>query len=461
MSAPQDHNLPAYAISPLDGRYRNQLSTLASSVSEAGLVGYRLQVEAGWLLHLADTKHMDFVLNDATRKVLEGFAKSANQSAAYEHVKKLEQTTNHDVKAVEYYLAEQLKKAGAPPELLAHVHFGCTSEDINNISYALMMRDARDQVVIPVLQNLISVLRDMALRDADTPMLSHTHGQPASPTTLGKEFAVFVQRLQRQVKQWQNVSLQAKINGAVGAFNAHMVAYPECDWPKISQTFIEKWKLEFNPLTTQIENHDSVAEYFDALRRVNMVLMDLSKDVWAYISLNYLGQKPKEGEVGSSTMPHKVNPIDFENAEGNLGLAQALCDHLSTKLPVSRLQRDLSDSTVLRNTGTVLGYSLLAYNSLLKGLSKITVNKTNLAADLKDTPEVLSEAVQMTMRRYGVVNAYEILKQKTRGQNISLDDLHALIKESSLPDEAKNRLLTLTPESYVGLAAELTKTLKT
>ncbi len=372
-------------------------------------------------------------------------------------IKTIEATTNHDVKAVEYFIKERIGNDASLAQAKEFVHFACTSEDINNLSYALMLRDARDQVLLPAFDGIIARLRELAHANAGLPMLSRTHGQTASPSTLGKELANVVARLERQRKQLAAVEIPGKINGAVGNYNAHAITYPELDWRGFSQRFVESLGLDYNPYTTQIEPHDGVAEYCDVVRRANIILIDLARDIWGYISLGYFKQALKAGEVGSSTMPHKVNPIDFENAEGNFGLANALLGHFAEKLPISRWQRDLTDSTVLRALGTAVGHTLVALESLKKGLGKLTVNADRLADDLDHSWEVLAEAVQTVMRRYGLPEPYEQLKALTRGQGITKDSMHAFITSLDLPADAKQRLLELTPGSYIGLAEPLAK----
>ncbi|HET6396640.1 MAG TPA: adenylosuccinate lyase, partial [Pseudoxanthomonas sp.] len=374
-------------------------------------------------------------------------------------VKEIERTTNHDVKAVEYFIKERLRDDAELGPALEFVHFACTSEDINNLSYALMLRQARDAVLLPSLDGIVAALRTLAQEQAARPMLSRTHGQTASPTTLGKEIANVVARLERQRRQIAAVELTGKINGAVGNYNAHAIAYPELDWPAFARRFVEGLGLPFNPYTTQIEPHDNIAELGDAVRRANTVLIDLARDVWGYISLGYFKQKLKEGEIGSSTMPHKVNPIDFENAEGNLGLANALFEHFSAKLPISRWQRDLTDSTVLRALGTAFGHTQVALDSLAKGLGKLSVNPERLAADLDAAWEVLAEAVQTVMRRHGLPNPYEQLKALTRGQGIDAEAMRGFIASLDLPEDARARLAALTPAGYTGLAEKLAREL--
>jgi len=451
------------ALSPLDGRYASKVAPLRPIFSEFGLMHRRVHVEIEWLLALAaDARIIELPpFTAAQMATLRAIATnfSLDDGAC---IKAIEATTNHDVKAVEYFIKEQLAKEplGADAGLkqaLEFVHFACTSEDINNLSYALMLRDAREQVLLPMFDGVIGQLRDISHANAALPILSRTHGQTASPSTLGKEIANVVARLQRQRKQLAAVEISGKINGAVGNYNAHAITYPEVDWQKFSQRFIESLGLEVNAYTTQIEPHDGVAEYCDAVRRANIILIDLARDIWGYISLGYFRQTLKAGEVGSSTMPHKVNPIDFENAEGNFGLANALLGHFAEKLPISRWQRDLTDSTVLRALGTAFGHTLIALESLKKGLGKLTVNADRLAADLDASWEVLAEAVQTVMRRYGLPEPYEQLKALTRGQGITRESMHTFISGLDLPDDAKQRLLALTPGSYIGLADELAR----
>ncbi len=446
------------ALSPLDGRYAGKVTALRPIFSEFGLMHNRVKVEIAWLILLADTPQIAEVpaLSPAARQFLQAIADDFSEADGA-RIKAIEATTNHDVKAVEYFIKEKIAEH---PELGAakeFVHFACTSEDINNLAYGLMLRDAREQVLLPAIDNIIEALRALAHAQAEQPMLSRTHGQTASPTTLGKEIANVVARLSRQRQQIARVELSGKINGAVGNYNAHLTAYPDVYWQALAQGFVEGLGLVFNPYTTQIEPHDCVAEIGDALRRANTVLIDLCRDVWGYISLGYFKQKLKEGEVGSSTMPHKVNPIDFENAEGNFGIANALFEHFSTKLPISRWQRDLTDSTVLRALGTAFGHSLIALDSLAKGLGKLEVNPQRLDADLDAAWEVLAEAVQTVMRRHGLPNPYEQLKALTRGQGITRDSMRAFIETLELPEEDKQRLLELTPAGYIGAATELAR----
>ena len=446
------------ALSPLDGRYAGKVEPLRPIFSEFGLMHRRVHVEIEWLLALAAEPGIkELPPFTATQiKQLHTIADSFGIEDGA-RIKAIEATTNHDVKAVEYFIKERIGNDAALAQAKEFVHFACTSEDINNLSYALMLRDAREQVLLPAFDGIIARLRELAHANATLPMLSRTHGQTASPSTLGKELANVVARLERQRKQLASLEVPGKINGAVGNYNAHAITYPEIDWRAFSQRFVESLGLDYNPYTTQIEPHDGVAEYCDAVRRANTILIDLARDVWGYISLGYFKQKLKEGEVGSSTMPHKVNPIDFENAEGNFGLANALLGHFAEKLPISRWQRDLTDSTVLRALGTAFGHTLVALESLQKGLGKLTVNADRLAADLDASWEVLAEAVQTVMRRYGLPQPYEQLKALTRGQGITRDSMREFIGKLELPAEAKQRLLDLTPGGYIGLAEGLAR----
>jgi adenylosuccinate lyase len=444
------------ALSPLDGRYATKVDALRPIFSEYGLIRARVKVEIEWLLALAAEPRISELADFSTtaKHKLRALADDFSVEHA-SRVKQIERTTNHDVKAVEYFIKEQLKDDAELGPALEFVHFACTSEDINNLSYGLMLEQARREVLLPAYQGIASSLRTLAHAQAGQPMLSRTHGQTASPTTLGKELANVVARLQRQIRQIAAVELTGKINGAVGNYNAHLVSYPDVDWPRFAQRFVEGLGLVFNPYTTQIEPHDNVAEIGDAARRANTVLIDLARDIWGYISLGYFKQRLKEGEVGSSTMPHKVNPIDFENAEGNFGLANALFEHFSAKLPISRWQRDLTDSTVLRALGTAFGHSQVALDSLAKGLGKLEVNPQRLDADLDAAWEVLAEAVQTVMRRHGLPNPYEQLKALTRGQGITAASMQAFVESLELPAEAKQRLRELTPGGYIGLAERL------
>ncbi|WP_157201757.1 adenylosuccinate lyase [Massilia sp. Root335] len=446
------------ALSPLDGRYAAKTDKLRPILSEAGFMHHRVKVEIAWLQALsqagfAELKPFSAQASALLDKIAAGFSDS---DAA--RIKEIEAVTNHDVKAVEYWLKEQVKDV---PELVAaseFIHFACTSEDINNTSHGMMLKAARDGVLLPSLQAVIARLTEIAHTNADLPMLSRTHGQTASPTTLGKEFANVVARLQRAVKRIADVEILGKMNGAVGNYNAHLSAYPGFDWPAFSKNVIEqRLGLTFNPYTIQIEPHDYMAELFDAIARTNTILLDLNRDIWTYVSLGYFKQKLKAGEIGSSTMPHKVNPIDFENSEGNLGLANAMLRHMADKLPVSRMQRDLTDSTVLRNIGVGFGYALLAYDSCLRGLNKLEVNPQRLAQDLDANWEVLAEPVQTVMRRFGIENPYEQLKELTRGKGITRDALQEFIGKLAIPQDAKDLLLAMTPANYTGLAAQLAK----
>lgn len=448
---------PLNALSPLDGRYGRQCDPLRSWLSEAGFMAHRVEVEVAWLIALADAGLPELLPFSAeVRKRLATLVSNFSEDDAV-RIKEIEKTTNHDMKAVEYWLKEQTRDIPELVQAVEFIHFACTSEDINNTSHALMLTRARDQFIVPKLTELYNALTDVAREFADQPMLSRTHGQPASPTTLGKEFANVAARLVRAIEAIQNVQPLAKMNGATGNYNAHMAAYPEIDWPEFSKGVLSGLGLKQNPYSIQIEPHDWMAELFDAVARANTIILDLNRDVWGYISLGYFKQRLKEGEVGSSTMPHKVNPIDFENSEGNLGMANAVLGHLSEKLPVSRWQRDLTDSTVLRNLGVALGYCAVAYSSCLRGLGKLELNAAAVDADLDECWEVLAEPVQTVMRRYGLPEPYEQLKELTRGKGITQDALTEFITGLELPEDAKSRLLALTPRSYVGLAATLAK----
>jgi len=448
---------PLTALSPLDGRYAGKVEALRPIFSEFGLMQRRVLVEVCWLLALAEEAAIVEVgpFAASTRQFLTTLAGEFSLHDA-ERIKAIEATTNHDVKAVEYFIKEKIGDHAQLAQAKEFVHFACTSEDINNLAYALMLRDARDGVLLHTLDKVTATLRQMAHALAGTPMLSRTHGQTASPTTLGKEIANVVARLTRQREQIAAVRLTGKINGAVGNYNAHVIAYPEVDWPALSRHFVEaSLGLAWNPYTTQIEPHDCVAELSDAIRRANTILIDFCRDVWGYISLGYFRQALRPGEVGSSTMPHKVNPIDFENAEGNFGIANALFAHFAEKLPISRWQRDLTDSTVLRALGTAFGHSQIALDSLLRGLTKLNAEPERIAADLNASWEVLAEAVQTVMRRYGLPEPYEQLKALTRGQGITRESMRGFIESLDLPADAKQRLLALTPAGYAGLAEKL------
>ena len=445
------------ALSPLDGRYERKVAALRNYFSEFALIKYRVHVEIEWLIALAGEPKIPecaaFSRNtiDALRAAAANF--SVDDAG---RVKAIEATTNHDVKAVEYWLQERFRDTAEVTQSQAFIHFACTSEDINNVSHALMLKSAREAVLLPALTRISTKLQSLAHANAAVSMLSHTHGQAASPTTLGKEMANVAYRMQRANKTLANIDMLGKINGAVGNYNAHLSAYPTLDWPAFGRQFVEGLGLTFNPYTTQIEPHDYMAELFDAIARVNTILIDLNRDIWGYISLGYFKQITKAGEIGSSTMPHKVNPIDFENSEGNLGLANALLRHMAEKLPISRWQRDLTDSTVLRNMGVAFGYCLLAYDSLARGLDKLEVNDAKIASHLDASWDVLAEPIQTVMRKYGIGDAYEQLKELTRGKGgIERESLHAFIAQLSIPDADKKLLLALTPASYTGLANQL------
>ena len=445
------------ALNPLDGRYRNKLAGLAEHFSEYGLIRHRVHVELVWLQALADEGGVAEVppFSASARAMLAAACNDFSVADA-ERVKAIEQKTNHDVKAVEYWLKERFAAMPEIARAAEFIHFACTSEDINNLAYGLMLLESRRTVLSPAITALIADLRALARTHAALPMLGRTHGQPATPTTLGKEIANVVARLESALPAFADAKLPGKINGAVGNYNAHRIAYPDVDWQALARRVVTTLGLDFNAYTTQIEPHDRLAALFDALARINTIVLDLDRDLWGYVALGYFRQKTKEGEVGSSTMPHKVNPIDFENSEGNLGLANALLRHLADKLPVSRWQRDLSDSTVLRNVGVALGYSLLGYVSCRQGLSKLAVDPVRLAADLEANWEVLAEAIQTVMRRYGVPEPYEQLKALTRGKSgITRASLHAFIDALAIPADAKARLKALTPATYIGDAAEL------
>lgn len=454
---------PIIALSPLDGRYQNKVEPLRNYFSEFALIRYRVQVEVEWLKALSNEPAIVEILpfSENTNAQLDDLVENFSVTDG-EAVKAIEKYTNHDVKAVEYWLKDKLTHNREIFKVAEFIHFACTSEDINNLSHGLMLKNSRDRIMLPALEKIIANLVETAHQVADIPMLARTHGQPATPTTLGKEIANVVYRLQRGYKQLAAIAILGKINGAVGNYNAHVAAYPDLDWEKMARFFVEKLGLEFNPYSTQIEPHDAIAELFDAYARINTVLLDFNRDIWGYISLGYFKQKTRENEVGSSTMPHKVNPIDFENSEGNLGIANALLRHLSEKLPVSRWQRDLTDSTVLRNMGVALGHTLLAYDSCAKGINKLEVNSQRLAKDLEHAWEVLAEPIQTLMRRYGIANPYEQLKALTRGkEGITKETLHEFINNLAIPDVAKEQLLEMTPWSYTGKAVELAREINT
>ena len=448
------------AVSPVDGRYGRSTENLRPIFSEFGLIRHRVLVEVRWLQALA--AHADIsevpALSEHADKLLDAIVDKFSEDDA-QRVKNIERTTNHDVKAVEYFLKEKIAGNTELEAISEFIHFACTSEDINNLAYALMLREARGQVLLPQMDEIIQSITTLAHHTAEMPMLSRTHGQPASPTTLGKEMANVVYRLRRQREQAVKIEILGKINGAVGNYNAHLAAYPEIDWPAFARHFVAGLGLDWNPYTIQIEPHDYIAELFDAIARFNVILTDFARDIWSYISLGYFKQRTVAGEVGSSTMPHKVNPIDFENAEGNFGIANAIFGHLAVKLPVSRWQRDLSDSTVLRNLGVGVAHSVIGYTSLLRGIAKLEVHPDRLQQDLDATWEVLAEAVQTVMRRYRVEQPYEKLKALTRGKGISAESLQDFIDSLEIPQQAKQELSRLTPESYIGNAIEQAKSI--
>ena len=446
------------ALSPLDGRYASKTNALRPILSEAGFMHHRVKVEVAWLIALSEAGFAELPpFSKSARALLEGLASNFTEDDAA-RIKSIEAVTNHDVKAVEYWLKEKVNDVPELVKASEFIHFACTSEDINNTSHGMMLKTARDEILLPQLASVIAKLTELAHQHAELPMMSRTHGQPASPTTLGKEMANVVARLKRASERIAGVQILGKMNGAVGNYNAHLSAYPDIDWAAFSRKVIEgKLGLTFNPHTIQIEPHDYIAELFDAIARTNTILLDLNRDIWGYISIGYFKQRTKAGEIGSSTMPHKVNPIDFENSEGNLGMANAVLKHMSEKLPVSRWQRDLTDSTVLRNIGVGFGYSVLAYDSCLRGLNKLEVNPERLAADLNESWEVLAEPIQTVMRRYGIENPYEQLKELTRGKGITKEALREFIQGLTIPTEEKKRLLDMTPASYIGLAAQLAR----
>jgi len=448
------------AISPIDGRYGNKTADLRAIFSEYGLIKHRVLVEVRWLQMLAAQTEISEVpalsqhANDILNRIAEQFSIEDAQ-----RVKHIESTTNHDVKAVEYFLKEKITGNTELEAISEFIHFACTSEDINNLAYALMLREARTQSTLPMMDELVDAITQLAHDNADQPMLSRTHGQTASPTTLGKEMANVAHRLRRQREQLKSIEILGKINGATGNYNAHLSAYPDLDWPALAEKFITDLGLDWNPYTTQIEPHDYIAEIFDAQARFNTILIDYCRDVWGYISLGYFKQRTIAGEIGSSTMPHKVNPIDFENAEGNLGMANALFNHLATKLPISRWQRDLTDSTVLRNLGVGCAHSVISYQSCLKGISKLETNPDKLLADLDAAWEVLAEPIQTVMRRYGIENPYEKLKEMTRGTKVDQQSIQKFIGTLDIPEQAKQQLLKMTPMSYTGDAENLAKSI--
>ena len=447
------------ALSPLDGRYQSRVAALRDHFSEFALIRQRVRIELAWLEALAAEPAIVEVppLDDATRNTLDAIGAAFSADDAL-RVKDIERSTNHDVKAVEYWLKERLAGVPGVAGIREFVHFACTSEDINNLAHALALAEARREILLPALSAIATDLRQLAHANAGVAMLSRTHGQPATPTTLGKEIANVVARLDRASAALAHVVIKGKINGAVGNYNAHVAAYPDVDWERLAARVVVRLGLELNPYTTQIEPHDGIAEYCDAVARANTILIDLDRDIWGYVSLGYFRQRMREGEVGSSTMPHKVNPIDFENSEGNLGMANAMLHHFSEKLPISRWQRDLTDSTVLRNLGVALGHSLLGWTSLRQGLAKLDVDTLRIARDLDANWEVLAEPIQTVMRRHGIDNPYEKLKALTRGKTgMTRESLHAFIDELALPDDAKSRLKELTPANYIGVAADLAR----
>ncbi|MEH6617112.1 MAG: adenylosuccinate lyase [Porticoccus sp.] len=446
------------AVSPIDGRYGSKTADLRSAFSEFGLIKNRVLVEVRWLQHLSAHPELAELgpLSSESNTVLNQLVDNFTEADA-ERIKEIERTTNHDVKAVEYFIKESIADDPGLNAIKEFVHFACTSEDINNLSHALMLKEGRDDVLLPQAEEIAGQIASMARAYADVPMLSRTHGQTASPTTVGKEFANVCYRLNRQIEQIRQVILMGKVNGAVGNYNAHLSAYPSVDWAANADDFVASLGLSLNPYTTQIEPHDYIAELFDAIARFNTILIDFNRDIWGYISLGYFKQRTIEGEVGSSTMPHKVNPIDFENSEGNLGLANAIFGHMAQKLPISRWQRDLTDSTVLRNMGVGFGYSVIAYQSTLKGISKLELNERRLAEDLDNTWEVLAEPVQTVMRRYDIPEPYEKLKALTRGQGITKEALLNFVETLGIPEDAKAELRALTPASYIGNAVEQAK----
>ena len=444
------------AVSPIDGRYMNKTHELQNYCSEYGLLKYRTIVEVRWLQKLSEISDISEVpnLSDSANQQLENIINNFDIRSA-ERIKEIEKTTNHDVKAVEYFIKEQFKNNNELNSISEFVHFACTSEDINNLSHALILKDTLGKVLIPYMKLIISDLTCLAQSLKKSPLLSRTHGQPASPSTMGKEIANTIYRLKKQMSLIESTKLLGKINGAVGNYNAHISAYPNVDWENISANFVSSLGLDWNPMTTQIEPHDYISELFDNISRFNTILIDFNRDIWGYIALGHFKQKTVKGEIGSSTMPHKVNPIDFENSEGNLGLANAVLHHLSAKLPISRWQRDLTDSTVLRNLGVGLGYSVIAYQASLKGISKLEINQHNLLNDLQQNWEVLAEPIQTVMRKYGIEKPYEKLKELTRGKRISQKEIIEFVDTLDMPENAKNDLKLLSPEDYIGLAEQL------
>ncbi|PHM63734.1 adenylosuccinate lyase [Xenorhabdus ishibashii] len=449
------------AVSPIDGRYGDKVSALRTIFSEFGLLKFRVQVEVRWLQKLAATTEIKEVpaFDANANAYLDEIIVNFNEQDAL-RIKEIERTTNHDVKAVEYFLKEKVAHIPALHQVAEFIHFACTSEDINNLSHALMLKTAREEVLLPQWRQIIDTMTRMAHDYRDLPLLSRTHGQPATPSTVGKEFANVAYRMKRQFRQLEQVEILGKINGAVGNYNAHLSAYPQVDWHQFSESFVTSLGIQWNPYTTQIEPHDYIAELFDCVARFNTILIDFDRDIWGYIALNHFKQKTIAGEIGSSTMPHKVNPIDFENSEGNLGLANAVLGHLASKLPISRWQRDLTDSTVLRNLGVGLGYALIAYQSTMKGLNKLEVNEPNLLSELDNNWEVLAEPIQTVMRRYGIEKPYEKLKELTRGKRVDAEGMKTFIDGLELPETEKERLKSMTPANYIGYATSLVDQLK-
>ncbi|MGV3346555.1 adenylosuccinate lyase [Enterobacteriaceae bacterium LUAb1] len=449
------------AVSPVDGRYSDKVRPLRTIFSEYGLLKFRTEVEIRWLQKLAACPEIKEVpaFDADTSAYLDSIIADFSTGDA-ERIKTIERTTNHDVKAVEYFLKEKIAASPALCAVSEFIHFACTSEDINNLSHALMLETARRDIILPAWQQLITAIKNLAAEYRDIPLLSRTHGQPATPSTMGKELANVVWRLERQRHQLERTEILGKFNGAVGNYNAHLAAYPDINWHRLSENFVTSLGITWNPYTTQIEPHDYIAELFDCIARFNTILLDFDRDIWGYIALNHFRQKTIAGEIGSSTMPHKVNPIDFENSEGNLGLANAIMQHLASKLPISRWQRDLTDSTVLRNLGVGMGYAIIAYQSTLKGIAKLEINRNHLLAELDQNWEVLAEPVQTVMRRYGIENPYEKLKELTRGKRINATDMRAFIDTLSLPEEEKKRLKQMTPAGYLGLAVQMVDDLK-
>ncbi|QCI17659.1 adenylosuccinate lyase [Buchnera aphidicola (Acyrthosiphon lactucae)] len=444
------------AISPIDGRYSNLTVLLRNIFSEFSFLKYRLNIEIQWLKKIISTSEILKINNIKNKEILflDNIFKEFNEQDA-NSIKNIEKVTNHDVKSLEYFLKKKISKCKNLLLISEFVHFGCTSEDINNISYALMIKDARDQIILPLWEQIISTLKKIAYKYQKYPLLSLTHGQPATPSTMGKEIANFYYRMKRQVKILKKIEILGKINGSTGNYNAHLAAYPNINWHKISKEFITSFGIQWNPYTTQIEPHDYIAEFFSCISLFNTILIDFNRDMWGYISLNYFKQKSRDYEIGSSIMPHKINPIDFENSEGNLGLSNSLMNHMITKLPISRWQRDLSDSTVLRNLGVAISYSIIAYHSVLSGINKLEINESQLLKNLDENWSILSEPIQTVMRRYGIPNAYEKLKELTRGKKIDKKIIHVFISNLNIPEQEKKRLKNITPFNYIGRAIQM------